>query len=84
MENRESDEKCLVCGGEENEEMVGCDGCLGWFHYNCVNLNEFQVSKIKYFFCAICEDKSDGQLTVWKVDKPTASEKIDKRKTILK
>ncbi|XP_055589342.1 uncharacterized protein LOC129741628 [Uranotaenia lowii] len=31
---------CKSCGGPETEEMVQCDSCDRWFHFQCVNVTE--------------------------------------------
>ncbi|XP_062542484.1 uncharacterized protein LOC134210455 [Armigeres subalbatus] len=40
---------CEICGpSTHDEEMVGCDGCSGWFHSRCVGIAEGNFPK-KWF-----------------------------------
>ncbi|XP_062553708.1 uncharacterized protein LOC134218650 [Armigeres subalbatus] len=40
---------CEICGpSTHDEEMVGCDGCSGWFHSRCVGIAEGNLPK-KWF-----------------------------------
>lgn len=45
---------CLICSGPDNEEMVQCDKCDRWYHYNCVNVTSDIVNKD--FICVKCTD----------------------------
>ncbi|XP_055605754.1 uncharacterized protein LOC129753928 [Uranotaenia lowii] len=44
---------CALCNqvSEENEGMVHCDFCKGWFHYRCVGVSD-DVKKEKMWFCS--------------------------------
>ncbi|XP_053699022.1 uncharacterized protein LOC128745992 [Sabethes cyaneus] len=50
---------CVACKqtSTENEPMVGCDSCKGWFHYRCVGVTE-AVKTEKHWFCAdtVCQE----------------------------
>ncbi|XP_055585502.1 uncharacterized protein LOC129738342 [Uranotaenia lowii] len=43
---------CESCGqvSTQDEGMVGCNGCAGWFHYRCVGVTD-EVKKQKKWFC---------------------------------
>ncbi|XP_055584852.1 uncharacterized protein LOC129737719 [Uranotaenia lowii] len=43
---------CEKCGetSTQDEGMVGCNGCAGWFHYRCVGVTD-EVKKQKKWFC---------------------------------
>lgn len=72
---------CGVCGGQENLDMVACDHCDRWFDFECVNLTREETDRIKFFYCDSCESLEELNLiTVWKGRKPTAAERVDKRK----
>lgn len=47
-----TDTPCAACGevSVENERMIGCDGCLQWFHTRCVGITS-DVEKEKRWFC---------------------------------
>ena len=52
----ESDCECPVCGAnfaddEENKKWIGCDGCLRWWHFSCLDLTEVPVD----FYCSDCQ-----------------------------
>ncbi|XP_065073869.1 uncharacterized protein LOC135697938 [Ochlerotatus camptorhynchus] len=33
-------QSCRVCRGKDTDEMVRCDQCLKWFHFNCVGVSQ--------------------------------------------
>ncbi|XP_062704517.1 uncharacterized protein LOC134286848 [Aedes albopictus] len=38
-------ETCKTCRGPDNEEMVQCDRCDGWYHFSCVGVSEEVADK---------------------------------------
>ena len=45
--------KCDSCMKDLASRMsVGCDGCLSWYHMDCVNLND--VSESEKWYCNLC------------------------------
>ena len=53
--SEQSDCECPVCGidfgnDEENVRWIGCDGCLRWWHVDCLDITEIPVD----FFCSDC------------------------------
>eukprot|EP01084_Bolivina_argentea_P001540 2846_1 len=52
-------EYCLQdCSLPESEDMIACDDCNDWFHFNCVDLTQQQINKIKrdnvLYSCPYC------------------------------
>ena len=44
---------CRVCCDElDNEESIGCDACLDWYHIKCSGLS--QKTKKKTWICRSC------------------------------
>lgn len=40
----------------ELDQWIGCNGCKGWFHYDCAGFkNERDVRDVDKFFCKSCE-----------------------------
>ncbi|KAI9005215.1 SNF2 family N-terminal domain-containing protein [Gaertneriomyces semiglobifer] len=56
---QQGEEKCLVCGGNEEEDIepdwVACDTCNGWFHLGCVGLSSAVADEARTFVCRECE-----------------------------
>ncbi|WVQ72063.1 hypothetical protein IAR50_001607 [Cryptococcus sp. DSM 104548] len=51
---------------EEDESlMVGCESCDGWFHAECVGLDENKVDLLDVYICKSCEG-STAQRTIYK------------------
>lgn len=72
---------CGVCSGPSNDDMVFCDHCNRWFDFECVGLSKEEIDRIEYFYCHVCEDLDELNLTTtWKGRKPTAAQRADKRK----
>ena len=45
---------CSVCNDNlDNDESIGCDSCLNWVHYKCINLTG--RPKCKYWYCTSCK-----------------------------
>ena len=45
---------CKKCNGDLTEiRSVGCDSCLGWFHYHCANIKT--EPRVKYWYCLNCK-----------------------------
>ena len=43
---------CPVCGDDDNEELLlGCDGCDAWYHTYCVDLDDVPPG---HWFCDAC------------------------------
>lgn len=74
-----SNEVCGTCSTEEDENMVGCDKCFTWFHFQCVLLDEELVNQIKYFYCDACCLRH-GVTIEWKTPQATAAQKNLKRR----
>ena len=45
------DDVCLICS--DGGELVQCDECYGWFHSDCVNLQEIPVGDWYCVFCSV-------------------------------
>ena len=46
------DQPCLVCGDDENEEvLLQCDGCDRYYHTYCIGLSEVPLG---HWFCETC------------------------------
>lgn len=69
---------CEVCRELETNEMVQCDKCEHWFHYECVPITSDQVDKVAKFYCNQCE-QGHKLITTWKVSKPDAAKRLEKR-----
>lgn len=42
----------------ELDQWIGCNGCKGWFHYDCAGFkNERDVRDVDKFFCKSCESQ---------------------------
>ncbi|ODN90757.1 hypothetical protein L198_06073 [Cryptococcus wingfieldii CBS 7118] len=52
---------------EEEDEglMVGCESCDGWYHAECVGLDEDKVDLLDVYICKSCE-RSTAQRTMYK------------------
>ena len=48
----------------ERPNMIGCDFCDEWYHYNCLNLTKAEAKELtkKEWTCPNCEFKSSGTL----------------------
>ncbi|KAJ3157751.1 hypothetical protein HDU89_000129 [Geranomyces variabilis] len=42
---------------EEDGEMIGCDTCSEWYHFNCVNLDPTSAQGIDTYVCPVCVEK---------------------------
>ena len=64
-------EKCLVCGQEyTDEDMVQCDDCQRWFHFECVGVDE-SVSE-RAWSCTKCRmNKQTGSRDIFVEEKTT-------------
>ena len=53
---------CL-CREPERPNMIGCDFCDEWYHYNCLNLTKSEAKELtkKEWTCPNCEFKSSGK-----------------------
>lgn len=54
-EDDEEDEEqpCPICGYDDNEDkLLQCDGCDGYYHTYCIGLDEVPVG---HFFCEECQ-----------------------------
>lgn len=50
---------CGICGPSiRDEEMIGWDGCLGWFHNRCVGVKDGKLAKKWYSQNRICQEKA--------------------------
>ena len=47
------------CNYGESGTMLCCEKCDKWFHDECLGLAEDEVSNIKIFYCAACEQRYD-------------------------
>ena len=39
------EKSCNLCDETDNDEMVSCDDCQSWFHFNCVNVDSTKEDK---------------------------------------
>jgi hypothetical protein len=55
------EENCQTCkvhysqDDGRNGAWIGCDGCKGWHHARCLQLDQATVDKIDKFYCVACE-----------------------------
>lgn len=70
---------CRVCKGKDTDEMVACEKCDDWLHFNCIKLTESEILRIDNFYCIDCEDKYN-LMTTWYGDDATEQQKTDKQK----
>ena len=46
--------KCQLCKNDLNDDQsVGCESCLTWFHFNCAQLKSTPICK--YWYCYVCK-----------------------------
>jgi len=57
--DKKEEELCAKCDVELNGNMIRRDHCLGWFHSQCVGLNDNSFAVVKkieqHFFCKRCK-----------------------------
>ena len=52
-EEDQEDQPCPICGLDDNEDrLLQCDGCDGYYHTYCIGLDDVPVG---HFFCEECE-----------------------------
>ena len=50
---------CEICGPSTyDEEMIGCDGCTGWFHFRCVGISGEKLPEKWYCQSKACQEKA--------------------------
>lgn len=49
---------CQLCSKRDNDQMVQCDGCKQWFHYECVEVTD-DVANVTWI-CPICNTAKDS------------------------
>ncbi|KAI5784820.1 hypothetical protein FPQ18DRAFT_90917 [Pyronema domesticum] len=75
------EENCQTCkvhysqDDGRNGAWIGCDGCKGWHHARCLQLDQATVDKIDKFYCVACEP-THGKST-WKRSSGRARTAID-------
>jgi hypothetical protein len=42
---------------EQDDFMIECDGCNGWFHGKCIGLADRIADDIEKYFCAECSNQ---------------------------
>ncbi|XP_068619651.1 transcription initiation factor TFIID subunit 3 [Battus philenor] len=53
---------CPACGRQDNgSPMIGCDGCDGWYHWECVGITE-EPGATEDWFCKSCLAKRAAML----------------------
>nr|XP_029715883.1 histone deacetylase complex subunit CTI6-like [Aedes albopictus] len=52
---------CKTCGGGDTDDMVQCDQCDGWHHYNCVGVTDEVVNQS--WSCTNCKTATWNQRT---------------------
>ena len=52
QEKKKNDWACSVCSLALDNEQVGCDSCLEWYHFSCVGLSK--QPKTKKWYCMRC------------------------------
>lgn len=40
---------------DDSREYVGCDGCDGWYHYECVKLSRRKAHALEKYLCPNCQ-----------------------------
>ena len=53
---------CPSCDNPDDQDMIACDGCEHWYHYNCEKLNQtvvkyFKEKKGTKYYCTNCQKK---------------------------
>ena len=50
----------LICGScchdLKDKKSIGCDGCLEWYHLQCMGIKT--IPKTKYWMCLICKQSA--------------------------
>lgn len=70
---RKLDFHCQLCSKRDSDQMVQCDGCKQWFHYECVEVTEDVVNVT--WFCPICNTAKDSTPTA--INPPTSQSSHD-------
>lgn len=54
---RNENDKWCDCDGSATDDMVQCNACGDWFHYECVELSTALVEKMgrKHWHCSVCK-----------------------------
>ena len=61
-----------ICRKPERPNMIGCDFCDEWFHYNCLNLTRSEAKELttKEWTCPNCELKKNSGFEFFKWANP--------------
>jgi hypothetical protein len=43
---------------DSDMDMIQCETCEGWFHFNCIGLQQTDLQKIRSYACEECEEKT--------------------------
>ncbi|XP_053691781.1 uncharacterized protein LOC128740267 [Sabethes cyaneus] len=66
---RKLDFHCQLCSNRDSDQMVQCDGCKQWFHYECVEVTD-DVANVSWI-CPICNTAKDSTPTA--INPPTSA-----------
>ncbi|KAJ3162468.1 hypothetical protein HDU86_004950 [Geranomyces michiganensis] len=62
---------------EEDGEMIGCDTCSEWYHFNCVNLDVTTAQGIDTYVCPVCVARQNNPASsITPADSRTSSELV--------
>lgn len=70
------EEYCVCKGPDDGSWMVECSKCFGWFHGDCVGIEEDQVEDRSIFICPHCSQTNTAQ--VWNGDQIILQGKLQK------
>eukprot|EP01080_Neovahlkampfia_damariscottae_P011505 gene11505-4669_t len=65
-----------ICRRKQNDNMVECDDCQNWFHFECMNLTASQANEMDKFSCERCTNKKEE---ISKKTTPIKTRKVKKQ-----
>lgn len=58
---------CMNCMLKDSDEMIQCESCDWWLHYDCANLSKNLVDEIDRYYCEACRESDANLKIVWHV-----------------
>lgn len=68
---------CKKCAKEDTERMVQCDSCDGWFHYDCVGVDD-SIEEMDWMCCSCTNAQKSKTLEISKQHNQKEPKSFDK------